>query len=71
MANVQTWAKGLDFRTGGATPCQKSTGGMPPVPPALTEALGVFNKFKPAECIMCTYVTFMYVNSKTPPHLDG
>ena len=39
MANVQTWAKGLDFRTGGATPYQKSTGGMPPVPPGLTEGL--------------------------------
>ena len=39
MANVKTLAKELDFRTGGATRCQKLTGGMPPVPPALTEGL--------------------------------
>ena len=39
MANVKTLAKELDFRTGGATRCQKLTGGMPPMPPALTEGL--------------------------------
>ena len=38
-ANIETYFQGLDFRTGGATLYQKSTGGMPPVPPALTEAL--------------------------------
>ena len=36
---VVTLVQGLDFRTGGATLCQKLTGGMSPVPPALTEAL--------------------------------
>ena len=39
MANVKTFAKELDFRTGGATRYQKLTGDMPPVPPALTEGL--------------------------------
>ena len=39
-----TYAQGMDYRTGGATLCQKLTGGMPPVPPALTEALADFQR---------------------------
>ena len=45
-ANIETYFQGLDFRTGGATLYQKLTGGMPPVPPALTEALNML-WFKP------------------------
>ena len=42
-ANIETYFQGLDFRTGGATLYQKLTGGIPPVPPALTEALSDVN----------------------------